>query len=67
MLDLLLNPGRVGPWTANAMDLGMMYFMNVERTEDEMRALLEKAGFTGITTHKMEANLYYDATIAHKQ
>jgi hypothetical protein len=67
VLDMLLSPDRTGPLKATSMDMMMMSTSDAkERTEEDMRALLQNAGFTRIMCKNLEGNPYYDVTMGHK-
>jgi hypothetical protein len=69
VLDMLLSPDRTGPWKATSMDMVMLSAHSIdgkERTEEDMRALLQNAGLTRIMCKNLEGNPYYDVTMGHK-
>lgn len=47
--DMLLSPDRTGPWDAVAQDVNMLVQTNGrERTFEQIKELLERAGFVGV-------------------
>ena len=68
-MDQLLNPDKAGPVKATFIDMIALFASDEgkERTEEEMKALLGKAGFVDIKMTRLEGNMFYDATIAFKR
>ena len=67
MLDALMNADKTGPTKAAIIDLHMItHTPGKERTDDEFKSLLEKAGFTKIKATRLD-NPWYDAVMGYKK
>ena len=67
LLEEVLNPDRIGPFNAHALDLVMLTkTAGGERSADEYRALLESEGFGKFEFHPIQGSFQFNVMTARK-